>query len=94
MTTAYERARSVVWAGGFLIELARDKSLPLRIRQRAVMIARHFPTLGEVTLSASLTEHGYETALDLARPKEKDDWTAHYKHGPLTSSTRLEWPEE
>ncbi|WP_298577240.1 BPSL0761 family protein [uncultured Luteimonas sp.] len=94
MTTAYERARAVVWAGGFLIELARDQSLPLHIRQRAVWIARHFPTCGEVALSASLTEHGYETALDLARPKEGDDWTSDFQHGPLTSSTRLEWPEK
>jgi len=94
MTTAYEHTGAIVWAGGFLIELARDKSLPFGIRQRVVMAARHFPTLVKPILSASLTQHGCETALTLPRPKEEDDWTANYRHRALTSSTQLEWPEE
>lgn len=36
MTLPDERTKALVWAGGFLIELARDKSLLLRARQRAV----------------------------------------------------------
>lgn len=45
MTTPDERTRALVWAGGFLIELARDRSLSLDVRRRAVVIARHFPTI-------------------------------------------------
>lgn len=39
----------MIWAGGFLIELARDESLPLRVRQQAGVIARHFPTYEDVS---------------------------------------------
>lgn len=49
MTLADERTRALVWAGGFPIELARGKSLPLRVRQQAVDIARHFPTHAAVS---------------------------------------------
>lgn len=31
MTTPHERARALVWAGGFLIELAHDESLPIAV---------------------------------------------------------------
>lgn len=47
-----ERSRALVWAGGLLIELARDKGLPLDLRRRAVSIARHFPTIEEVDAMA------------------------------------------
>lgn len=94
MTVPDERARALVWAGGFLVEVARDKSLPLRIRQQAVTIARHFPTASEVLLGASLAEKRLGCGLDLAGPKPGDDWTADCPHGPLTYSTRLQWPEE
>ncbi len=47
-----ERTRALLWAGGFLIELARDDSLPLDIRRRAVVIARHFPTIEDVSTMA------------------------------------------
>ncbi|WP_447584943.1 BPSL0761 family protein [Pseudoxanthomonas mexicana] len=38
MTMPDERTRALLWAGGFLIELARDDSLPLSIRRRALVI--------------------------------------------------------
>jgi hypothetical protein len=49
MTMPHERTRALLWAGGFLIELARDESLPIAVRQRAVAIARHFPTIEDVS---------------------------------------------
>ena len=48
MTIPHERTRAMLWAGGFLIELARDTSLPIAVRRRAVVIARHFPTIEDV----------------------------------------------
>lgn len=42
MTLPDERTRALIWAGGFLIELALDESLSLRFRPQAVVIARHF----------------------------------------------------
>lgn len=93
MTVPDERARALVWAGGFLIEVARDKSLPLRIRRQAVSIARHFPTASEVLLAASLFEKGLG-GLDLAGPKPGVNWAADCPHGPLTYGTRLRLPEE
>ncbi|TWT23621.1 hypothetical protein FQY83_03050 [Luteimonas marina] len=94
MTLPDERARALVWAGGFLVELARNASLPLRVRQRAVLIARHFPTAGEVMLAATVTESGTGVGLVLGPAEDGRDWMADCPQGPLTMSTRLEWPEE
>ena len=52
MTIPHERTRAMLWAGGFLIELARDTSLPIAVRRRAVVIARHFPTIEDVSTMA------------------------------------------
>lgn len=52
MTMQDERTRALVWAGGFLVELARNDSLPLNVRRRAVVIARHFPTIEDVSAMA------------------------------------------
>jgi hypothetical protein len=41
-----------------LIEIARDKSLPLRLRRCAVVIARHFPTVEDVAGMAVMHLHG------------------------------------
>lgn len=94
MTMPDERASALVWAGGFLVELARDATLPLRVRQRAVQIARHFPTAGEVMLAVAVTESGMGVGLELGQADDGRDWRADCPHGPLTMFTRLEWPEE
>lgn len=63
MTTSDERARALVWAGGFLIQISRDQSLPLDLRQRATVIARHFPTIENLRVlraSGYLLETGDE----------------------------------
>lgn len=93
MTTPHERARALIWAGGFLIEIARDETLPVTVRQRAVAIARHFPTDSEVLLAAASSESGVALGLELARPKDGDDWEASCPHGPLSYSTKLDWPQ-
>ena len=53
MTTPSERARSLVWAGAFLVELNKDQTLPLGIRRNAAVIARHFPTTLDIKRMAS-----------------------------------------
>jgi len=58
MTTPYERARSLVWAGGFLVEIASDTSLPLAVRRSAATIARHFPTIQDVSRSSACGQSG------------------------------------
>lgn len=88
MTTQNERARSLVWAGAFLIELAKDRSLPITIRRTAVVIARHFPTTWDVTRMAS---HPFPT-VELC-DDDIQEWSRDYPHGPLLDSTRLAWPE-
>lgn len=94
MTTPHEQARSLVWAGGFLIELAHDKSLPIAVRQRAVMIARHFPTASEVILGARLSETESQRPAGSVRVGESAEWIADCPLGPLTFATRLPWPED
>lgn len=94
MTTPHEQARALVWAGGFLIELAHDDSLPLVVRQRAVMIARHFPTAGEVMLSRRLSEGSLEHPQAIVGVEEWEDWVADCPLGALTYATRLPWPEK
>ena len=92
MTTPHERTRALLWAGGFLIELARDTSLPISVRQRAIVIARHFPTIEDVsTLSVAGRSSGSECGLTplSETPIDSDD----LQFGPLRYSTRLDWPE-
>lgn len=48
-----ERARALVLAGGFLVSVANDLKLPLAVRRRAIVIARHFPTTYEVAFAAA-----------------------------------------
>lgn len=91
MTMPNERSRALVWAGGFLIELARDKSLPLAIRQNAVQIARHFPTIEQVS---SMANPGPLTGVGLEDPDAHPEWADDCRLGPLRYSTRLSWPEE
>lgn len=90
MTTPNERARSLIKAGGFLIELAHDKSLPLSVRRKAVAIARHFPMAQDISFAAS---HSPSLGLDLELV-DIAEWAKDCPLGLLRESTRLMWPEE
>ena len=91
MTTPDERMRALVWAGGFLIELARDKSLPLDLRRRAVVIARHFPTIEDVS---SMAGFRHSSGLGLDVPSEVLPGDQQNRFGPLRHSTHLTWPKD
>ncbi|WP_103073997.1 BPSL0761 family protein [Solilutibacter silvestris] len=91
MTMPDERTRALLWAGGFLIELARDNRLPLDIRRHAVVIARHFPTIEDVSALA-LFRYSSGPAIGLALPDEVPFWAKDCRYGPLSHSTRLAWP--
>lgn len=93
MTLPTERTRALLWAGGFLVDLAQDETLPLRIRRRAATIARHFPTVEDVSwmaesLRESILSIGIATP-EVALP-ELGDWD----FAPLRHSTTLRWPGE
>lgn len=92
MTMPDERTRALLWAGSFLIELARNDSLPLNVRRRAVVIARHFPTIEDVSAMA-LFRHSSGLGMGLAPPNETTSLAEDCPHGPLRHSTRLEWPD-
>jgi hypothetical protein len=92
MTIPTERTRALVWAGGFLIELAQDESLPLSVRRQAVAIARHFPTIEDVRgLAHQSLSSGHPRLVD---PAAHSSWSEECKFGPLQYSTRLHWPED
>jgi len=93
MTTPNERARSLIRAGGFLIELAFDKSLPLAVRRNAVAIARHFPTTHDVSFAASHSP-SFGLDLELESPGDIAAWAKDWPLGLLRESTHLTWPEE
>lgn len=93
MTMPDERTRALLWAGGFLIELARDDSLPLSIRRRAVVIARHFPTIEDISAMAQ-SQQPFELRMRMASPDEIPSWAENCRHGPLKHSTRLAWPRD
>lgn len=93
MTMPHERTRALLWAGGFLIELARDKRLPVEIRRSAVVIARHFPTIEDVSSMSQLRYPIWNHAA-LASPEEVDGEKQSGRFGPLRYSTRFAWPEE
>ncbi|HBD18737.1 MAG TPA: hypothetical protein DC063_00610 [Arenimonas sp.] len=90
MTTPCERTRALVWGGGFLIEVARDASLPLALRRKAATIARHFPTIEQIARTSSFPPIASST------DPSWDDltmWATELRHGPLKESTRISWPE-
>ena len=91
MTLPDERTRALIWAGGFLIELARDESLPLSVRQQAVTIARHFPTYEDVS-NMAMFRHSSGLGIGLEDPGTVD-LADGCPQGPLWRSTRLAWPE-
>lgn len=93
MTMPNERTRALIWAGGFLMELARDHSLPLDVRRHAVVIARHFPTIEDVSAMAQL-RRPFELGPMLISPDEVDVENGGGRFGPLRYSTRFAWPEE
>lgn len=89
MTMPHERSRALVWAGGLLIEIARDPMLPWHLRRSAVVIARHFPTIEQVESMAVTT-----SADDLAPPSMHPSWARDCKLGPLTYGTHLALPDD
>lgn len=91
MTIPTERTRALVWAGGFLIELARNESLPLSVRQDAVAIARHFPTIEQLSIMASQLPRDF--GVGLSDPGDSPEMLVSLPLGPLRYTTRLEWPE-
>lgn len=93
MTMPDERTRALIWAGGYLIELARDRSLPLDVRRNAVFIARHFPTVEDISIMAQC-QHSLGFGPMLKSPDEVDPEIEAGRFGPLRYSTRLTWPEE
>jgi hypothetical protein len=94
MTMPGERTRALVWAGGFLIELARDDRLTVDVRRSAVVIARHFPTIEQISaMAASLCKHPSGFGIELASPDETPSWIEGCRYGPLRYSTRLALPE-
>lgn len=93
MTTPVERTRALLWAGSFLIELERDKNLPLSIRRQAVVIARHFPTMEDLS-SMALNQDPTGLSPGLASPGEMPAGHEVGRFGLLRYSTRLAWPEE
>ena len=92
MSTNEERARALVWAGAFLVQISRSRTLPQELRQQATAIARHFPTLEDV---ARLSMQVELCAPNVGRPsqEELEAWSIDLEHGPLTDRTRLSWPE-
>lgn len=92
MSTHDERVRALVLAGGFLIQISRDQSLPLDLRRQATVIARHFPTIENVDALLA-PEDLLEIGPDCLDQKRLETWCSELKHGPLTGSTRLRWPE-
>lgn len=93
MTLPDERTRALLWAGSFFVELAGDRKVPVAVRQRAVAIARHFPTIEDVT-RMSLFQHSPGLGFGLVSPQEVPAWEDSCKCGPLRHSTRLQWPED
>ena len=90
MTMPSESTRALIWAGGLLIELARDRTLPVSLRRRAVVIARHFPTVEDVELMADSMP---STSLACMLGAVEAEWKRESgSHGALQHFTRFGWP--
>ncbi len=92
MSTTEERVRALVWAGGFLVQISRNRSLALELRRQATVIARHFPTvedIGRLPIQADLLV----PSVDRLSQGDLEKWCKDLEHGPLTERTRLCWPD-
>lgn len=88
-----ERTRALLWAGSLLIDIAQDNSLPLSLRHRAIIIARHFPTIEDVSwMAVSSGQSAFN--IQIARPQEVLLDMSSVDFTPLRHSTKLKWPEE
>lgn len=92
MSTPDERARALVWAGGFLIQISRNRSLPLSLRRQATVIARHFPTI-EVIRRLASRDDLFGPVVGPLNQSDLEKLCSELEHGPLTDRTRLRWPE-
>lgn len=92
MSTPDERARALVWAGGFLIQISRNQSLPLGLRRQATVIARHFPTIEDVGRLPT-QERLFGPGAGPQSQRELETLCSELEYGPLTDRTRLRWPE-
>lgn len=92
MTLPEERSRAVLMAGALLAQINNDVRVPLDIRQAAYGIARHFPTVSDVSSLALLSLPGVGDAM-FERPEAVEGWQNDCLAAPLTDSTRLTWPE-
>jgi hypothetical protein len=54
MTIPAERTRSIIWTRQFLRDIQGDDNLPEKMRRRAEVLLRHFPTGGDLFLAASM----------------------------------------
>ena len=93
MTMPDERTRALLWAGSFLVDVARDKTLPMPLRRKAVMIARHFPTVEDVTWLAESIRDSV-LSIQLASPAQALPEQGDWDFAPLRHSTRLSWPQD
>lgn len=94
MTTSDERTRAMIWAGAFLVELAKSSELPLAVRQRAVWVARHFPTIEDIGTMAAFRHEPTGLGMGLDPPDSVAELLKSFPRGALYRSTRLEWPNE
>jgi hypothetical protein len=87
MTMPIERTRNLVQAGAFLRELSANKSVPRRVRDEALRLLRHFPSVSDVEAIA----HNERRLLEVTQSKllqaylvaEVDpEWVRGYEHGP------------
>ena len=93
MTMPDERTRALLWAGGFLVDIAQDESLPLPLRRRAVTIARHFPTIEDVSWIVECLRDSV-LSIGMASPESALPEEGDRDFIPLRHATRLRWPGE
>lgn len=96
MTMPDERTRALVWAGAFLVELARNRTLPYEVRRTAVFVARHYPTVSDIHGMAIAEAPGPVAMpmLEILASEDLAEWLKGFPQGALTSGTRLAFPPE
>ncbi|MGY0799565.1 hypothetical protein ACW7G0_10985 [Lysobacter sp. A286] len=72
-------------------DAVRVTALSAAIRRHAVQIARHFPTIEQVS---SMASPGPLNSVGLEVPGAPPEWAEDCRLGPLRYSTRLSWPED
>jgi len=90
MTRSHERTRALAWRGTVLVQIACDKSLPLKLLPQARVTACDFPAIEDVGAIAST----HVPVIGNAFAASEVEWQSEPEEQLPRWSTHFAWPAD